>query len=64
MFSYEERLNVITLYIANKYNAKKTAAQLGNVSESSIRSWYKEYRVGGANQPPNTLILCIIYLNV
>lgn len=47
MFSYEERLNIITLYIANKYNAKKTANQLGNVSESSIRSWYKEFEKQG-----------------
>lgn len=43
MFSYEERISAVKLYIASNYHVGTVIRELGYPSPVALRSWYKEY---------------------
>ena len=43
MFSYEDRLRAVRLYIKLGLRVGATIRQLGNPTKNSLKSWHKEY---------------------
>ena len=43
MYSYEERMKAVMLYIQYDYKATVTIRELGYPSERMLRYWYNEY---------------------
>ena len=48
MYSYEDRMRAVELYIQFDLQAEKTARALGYASARNIQRWYKEYKENGA----------------
>ena len=47
MYSYEERIKAVELYIQYDFQAELTAAELGYATAKSIQRWYKEFQKQG-----------------
>ena len=47
MYSNEERMKVINLYIEYGYNARAVIRELGYPSRNRLAIWYKEYKENG-----------------
>lgn len=47
MYSYEDRLRAVKLYIKYDYSAIDTVRELGYPDRHSLRNWYKEYKTQG-----------------
>ena len=43
MYSYEDRMRAVTLYIKLGKRAKATIRQLGYPSKNALKGWYQEY---------------------
>ena len=58
MYSYEDRMRAVTLYIKLGKRAKATIRQLGYPSKNALKGWYLEYehhldlRLGFAPRAP------------
>ena len=48
MYSYEDRMRAVELYIQFDLQAEKTARALGYASARNIHRWYKEHKEAGA----------------
>lgn len=48
MYSYEERIKAVELYIQYGFQAELTAAELGYTTARSIQLCYKEFQRGGS----------------
>ena len=48
MYSYEDRMRAVELYIQFDLQAEKTARALGYASARNIQRWYKEHKEAGA----------------
>ena len=47
MYSYEDRMRAVELYIQYDLQAEKTACALGYGTARNIQRWYKEYKETG-----------------
>ncbi len=45
MYSYEDRMRAVTLYIKLGKRAKATIRQLGYPSKNALKGWCREYEV-------------------
>lgn len=61
MYSYEDRIRAVELYIRLGKRLKATIRQLGYPTKNALKSWHREYeqrsdlRVGYAGRPPKSL---------
>ena len=47
MYSYEERLRAVKLYIKLGRRCKATISQLGYATKNSFKAWHKEFQETG-----------------
>ena len=48
MYSYEDRIRAVTLYIQLGKRVAATIQQLGDPTKNSLKSWHREYEQGRA----------------
>ena len=50
MYSYDERLRAVDLYIKLGKRIRATTRQLGYPTKNSLKNWYQEFLESGAPQ--------------
>jgi len=43
MYSYEDRIRAVELYIKLGKQVRATIRQLGSLTKNAVKSWYREY---------------------
>lgn len=47
MYSYQDRMRAVQLYIENGHSVMASIRELGYPSRGMLRRWYKEYQENG-----------------
>ena len=47
MYSYEDRMRAVALYIKYDFQAELVVRELGYATAKSLKRWYKEYQEKG-----------------